>query len=139
MNADLVALAERVGKFVLKPWDVTVDGYGTGRYYAATRGKALADAWRSDAFSGSTFGEFLKFARCRRGTAWGEDYGALITVSGKPAYFVERNAAYVQFVWPDSDVILSSHPYDVLPERFRPAAYRARASIVNDTQGGVDA
>ncbi len=49
---------------IVRPWTVTVSGYGHGDYIAASRGKALADAWRSSAFEGWTFGEFLKRARC---------------------------------------------------------------------------
>lgn len=52
-------------RFVLKRYEITVGHWGKNIYLAKTRGKALADAWRSDAFNGYTFGEFLKMARCR--------------------------------------------------------------------------
>lgn len=50
----------------LKRFEVTVSGYGAGVYVTTTRGKAMADAWRCDAFGHLTFGEFLKRARCVR-------------------------------------------------------------------------
>lgn len=125
--------------FKLKRWEVSVPGYGTGIYCVPTRGKALADAWRCDAFSGVTFGEFIKFARARRATEpprWGDQ----ITVLGKPAFFVGENGQYVQFAWPDGEFVLNSHPFDVQPESYRPAAYRtpsqAASALLMDEPGG---
>jgi hypothetical protein len=109
--------------FIVKAWDVTVDGYGTGRYIAKSRGKALAKAWGCDAFSHLTYGAFLKVARCRKGEM-GPLEGKQITVGGRPAYFVSNDLQYVQFVRPGSDVVMNSHPYDVEPEEFRPSTYR---------------
>ena len=48
----------------MKMFDVTVEGYGTAVMVAQSRGKALADAWRSPAFD-CTFGDFLKIAKAR--------------------------------------------------------------------------
>lgn len=125
----LRALAARVAgskDFVLRRFIVTVSGYGEGVYLATTRGKALADAWRCDAFSGSTFGEFLKHSRCRLDT-W-QPTPDEITVSGKRALGLGHNGQYVQFVYPGKDVVLNAHPLDVLPEHFRPRAYRDAAA-----------
>lgn len=115
--------------FILKRWIVSVDWASgattTASVVAETRGKALADTWRSDAFSGSTFGEFLKYARCRRDRATPPRYGDQIMVLGKPAYFIENNRQYVRFSRPGCEVVSNAHPYDVEPEEYRPAAYRS--------------
>jgi hypothetical protein len=110
--------------FVVKSWDVFVDGYGPGYgFIAKTRGKALAGAWRCDAFNAITFGQFLKIAQCRRGQDR-PDFGRPITANGRPAFFVGSNRQYVQFVWPDGDVVFNSHPFDVEPNEVRPSTYR---------------
>lgn len=108
----------------IKAWDVTVSGYGVARYYAASRGKALAEAWRCDAFGRITFKDFLKIASCWKAMIVQSSFGAPITVDGKPAFFVERNRAYVRAVEAGSDVIGNYHPSEVLPEMYRPEEYR---------------
>lgn len=100
--------------FVVRPWTVIVSGYGHGDYIARTRGKALADAWRSSAFEGWTFAEFLKRSTCRLNRHPWERFGEAITVAGKPAFLVSSNKQYVVFVRPDSDVLMSAHPFDVI-------------------------
>ncbi|WP_232629189.1 hypothetical protein [Methylobacterium sp. Leaf118] len=47
-------------------YDVSVQGYGTEVITAPSRGKALAAAWRSDAFSHISFGAFLRITSLRR-------------------------------------------------------------------------
>lgn len=114
---------QATGALIVKRWDVTVVGYGTGAYDGASRGKALADAWRSDAFNGYTYRQFLSIANCRKGTLpdrWGDH----ITVCGKPAFFLESNRAYVRFAYPDCGVVSNAHPFDVEPEEYRPDTYR---------------
>lgn len=49
----------------LRQYEVTVEGYGSARYRAASRGKAMYEAYLSDAFSHLTFGEFMKIANAR--------------------------------------------------------------------------
>lgn len=105
---------------IVKPWKVSVSGFPCHTYYAASRGKALAKAcsdfqsYRDD----YTFKDFLKIARCWREV--GHDrFGEEITVAGLPAYLVSYNRQYIQFVRPDSDVILNSHPLDVEPPEAR--------------------
>jgi hypothetical protein len=117
---------ERAG-FLLKRWIVAVDGYGEESFTAPTRGAAMANAWRCDAFSSSTFSEFLKFARCRRDQHQPHGYGDEITVCGKPAFFVGANRQYVQIAYPGGQFVLNPHPYDVLPERYRPTTYGGQA------------
>lgn len=116
--------------FLLKRWLVSVPWASgvttTGVELATTRGKALANAWRCDAFSGSTFGAFLRHARCRRDTTTPPRYGDEITVNGKPAFFIESNRQYVRFCYPGADHVLNAHPYDVLPVSYRPDTYRDR-------------
>lgn len=54
-----------------KHWIITVPGYGEAEIFAASRGKAMAQAWRSAAFEGWTYKDFLKVARSRRGSEFG--------------------------------------------------------------------
>ena len=121
-------MAER--EFILRRYVVSVTGWGEATYLAASRGKAMADAWRSDAFSDCTFGEFLKISRCR--LDWCQPKPSEITVSGKRAFGLGHNGQYVQFVYPCAAVVLHSHPLDVMPESCRPRAYRTP----KDTQHG---
>jgi hypothetical protein len=112
----------RTQDFRLRRFEVSIMGWGSGIYLATTRGKALADAWRCDAFSGYTFGEFLKIAVCRL-----TDYQVEpveITVSGRRAFYITHDSQYVTFVRPGGEFTLVAHPFDVLPEQFRPRAYR---------------
>lgn len=111
--------------FILRRFEVTVGHYGEAIILATTRGKALADAWRSDAFNGYTFGEFLKIARARLSRY--QPKPDRITVRGKPAHGLGHNGQYVQFVYPGQDVVLNAHPLDVLPASYRPRAYREMA------------
>lgn len=112
--------------FILKRWLVTVEPYGEGVYFAPTRGKALADAWRCDAFSDLTFGQFLKIARCRRDHITPPRWGDPITVEGKPAFFLGNNRQCVQIALPGDVSVVSAHPYDVHPVEYRPDNYRDR-------------
>jgi len=118
-------------RFLLKRWTVSVrwaSGATTeSTITASTRGKALADAWRCDAFSGSTFGEFLRFASCRRSKDEPSWWGEPITVLGKPAFYLGHDGQYVHFAYPDGDHVLYAHPLDVLPMHRRPEAYRRAA------------
>jgi len=108
--------------FLIRRWDVTVQHWGNAVILAVTRGKALANAWRSDAFEGYSFKEFLGMARCRLSET--QLPAVPITVGGEPAFYIDHNRAYVEFVRPGSEHVRSAHPYDVLPERCRPLAYR---------------
>ena len=104
---------------IIKPYYVVVNGYfGYSPIFAKSRGSALAEAWRCDAFNNLSFGAFLKVARARRATA-SKRFGELLTVSGKPAFYVSHNSQYIQFVRPHSDVVLNSHPMDVEPSEAR--------------------
>jgi hypothetical protein len=105
-------MSDRSG-FLLKAWDVTVQGYGVERFYAASRGKALAKAWRCDAFNYLSLGDFLKIASAWRAMLVPEDFGEPILVSGRPAFRVGPYCSYVSFVWPFTETILNSHPADV--------------------------
>lgn len=109
--------------FILRRFVVTAGRWGEGVILATSRGAALADAWRSDAFEGYTFGEFLKFARCRLDQH--QPVPSEITVEGKPAFGLGHNGQYVQFVYPGGKFVLNAHPLDVLPETVRPKAYQS--------------
>lgn len=122
-------MVEKVtGGFMLKRWIVSVlwsSGTTTSETIVApTRGKAMADAWRYDAFSSLSFGEFLKLARCRRDTHVPPRYGDPIVVLGKPAFFIENNRQYVRAAYAGGEVVYNVHPYDVEPEEYRPDTYR---------------
>ncbi len=119
--------------FLLKNWLVSVRDRGSAQVVACTRGQALADCWRGDAFGNLTFGQFLGIARCRRAPD-PEDWGAPITVEGRPAYYAGRNSQYVKIAYPGGKFALNCHPSDVLPEQFRPAAYHTVAARPDSTQ-----
>jgi hypothetical protein len=118
-------------KCPLKNWTVTVrwasGATASANVVATTRGKALADTWRSDVFSSTTFGEFLRFASCHRARD-PEWWGAPITVEGKPAGYLGHNSQYVSVWIPGRDFALNAHPYDVLPLERRPIGYRDRVA-----------
>ena len=115
--------------FILRRYEVTVGGFSEpmrSTILAATRGRALADAWRNDIFEGYTFGEFLKIARCRLDSY--QPQPTEITVLRKRALGLGHNGQYVQFVYPGRDVVLNAHPRDVLPVSYRPRAYQGSAA-----------
>jgi hypothetical protein len=114
-----------VSGFIIKPFIVSVDGYGQSGYHARSRGKALADAWRCDAFDHLTFKGFLKIARCRLVDHNDPRFGDPITVNGRPAFFVENDRQYVRMAWPGSDHVSNAHPLEVKPIEYRPDTYRS--------------
>lgn len=122
--------------FLLKRWIVSVrwaSGAVTSEtVIASTRGKAMVDAWRCDAFCGSTFGEFLRFSSCRRDHLSPARWGDPITVQGKPAHFLYSDRQYVHFVYADEDRTLCAHPFDVLPVEYRPDTYRRLGDDVRE-------
>ena len=98
---------------IVNPYEVTVRGHPAYTYFAASRGKAQADAWRDFGVGADiNYGGFLKISRCRR-IPNPPEFGEKITVSGKPAYRIPVNFGYPCFVRPDSDVILTTHPLDL--------------------------
>ncbi|MEN5176360.1 hypothetical protein [Brevundimonas diminuta] len=100
--------------FIVKTFSVAVDGFGAMTYVAKSRGQALAKSWGDySAYRQVSFKDFLRIARAWR-TAPPVGFGRPITVSGKPAFWVGQNSQYVQFVFPNGEVILNSHPLDVV-------------------------
>lgn len=125
----------------VRPWTVYVSGFGHGDYIAPTRGNALAQAWRSSAFEGWTFGEFLKHATCRLNRSPWERFGNPITVADKPAFLIGANKQYVEFVRPGESVVFSAHPFDVQDESSHDWPYWAKrperdSSTITRLQGG---
>jgi hypothetical protein len=115
------------------PWIVSVRGYGEQTYYAGSRGKALAMAWNSDAFSGVKFGDFLKIANAYAGLGNFDLFGGYITVSGESARYVRHDRQYVYFVQPPSDVVFCSHPLDIEPPEYRAGtSYAVRAALLEE-------
>lgn len=104
-------------------WRVTVAGYGTGDYITRSRGSALAAAWRSDLFNGTTFEEFLRMADAVK-AAMPSDFGTPCTVEGKPARYFGQTRASVTVQMAGRDFLTFAHPSDVLPESLRPIGYR---------------
>ena len=113
--------------FKLRRFVVSVEGWGESTVLATTRGKALADTWRSDAFGHLSFGEFLKFARCR--LDWCQPKPTCISVGDELVWGLGNNGQYVQFVRPNGEFVLHSHPLDVLPDSYRPRAYQRTAAL----------
>lgn len=99
---------------IVQPYDVAVSGYGTDTYFAASRSKALAIAWRRADYLDLSFMEFMRRASARKAACTWERFGEAITVAGTPAFLISANKQYVQFVRPCSDVILNAHPFDVV-------------------------
>jgi hypothetical protein len=103
----------------IQPFSVSVAGFGSYTYYAASRGKALAEVWRASLVCNSwSFKDFLRSANARRDEGHPQ-FGESITVCGKPAYAVYSDRQYVHFIRPDSEAVFSSHPYDVEPPEAR--------------------
>lgn len=109
--------------FKLRRYVVSVAG-GQSTILATTRGKALSETWRCDAFSHYSFGEFLKIAGCRLDHH--QPKPDRITVSGEKAFGLGHDGQYVHFVRPGGEFVLYSHPLDVLPESYRPLCYQGR-------------
>lgn len=113
--------------FKLRRFVVSVEGRGESNVLATSRGKALADTWRSDAFGHLSFGEFLKFARCR--LDWYQPKPTCISVGGELVWGLGHNGQYVEFVRPNGEFVLHSHPLDVLPISYRPRAYQHESAL----------
>ncbi len=101
----------------IKLFEVCVNGFPPVNYAAASRGKAIAEAWRdyTHAYDVS-FKKFLKIASARR-VQEPEDFGKRIVVGGEPAYLVTgvypNPNGYVRFAREDADRTHFSHPADV--------------------------
>lgn len=120
-------MADDAPSFIMKAYDVHVRGFPAHRVYAASPGKARAKSWQEyGAVSDGSFADFLKISSVGRAVT-PEHFGAQITVNGTPGFYISSNSQYIQFVYPDADVILNAHPLDVEPESFRPDAYRGAA------------
>jgi len=99
----------------MKRWDVQVLGHQPVQFYAPTRGKAQAKAFRAyqAAYDQCTFRDFLKRSRVVRTDVVPASFGKPIKVSGKPAFMIERAGGNsLRFVWPGEDQILTSHLLD---------------------------
>lgn len=110
----------------LRRFIVSVEGYGEGSHLTTTRGKALADAWRSDVFGHLSFKDFLRVARCRLDTYQPEPVAC--TVGGKPALYFGGNRQYLSVQLEGRDFLVRAHPLDVQPEALRPDCYREVAA-----------
>jgi hypothetical protein len=104
-------------EFNMKLFDVSVVGFGSIEPFITTsRGKAFAAAYRafcsySDV---ATFKEFLKIARVRKSDRQPpKRFGDEISVMGLRAFYVGRSGQYIEFVKPNDDYTLLSHPSDV--------------------------
>lgn len=108
----------------VKPWHVTVRGYdGYGPFFAVSRGKAIADAWRCDAFCETSFKDFLKIVRCKAAEP-SKRFGERFTVNGRPARYISHDRQYVQFVYEGGDTVFNTHPLDIdQPEARRGTPY----------------
>lgn len=108
----------------IRPYSVKVNGFPAYTFFAASPGKARAEAWRSygNYSSATTFGEFLKISRVTRAAAPSE-FGREVIVAGRPAYLValSTHGNNHHFVRPDSDTVMLAHEADFvgLPDRGR--------------------
>lgn len=110
---------------LVKPWEVQVSGYGYSQipYHNTSRGGAIAEAWRSPAFEGLSFKDFLKIVRCVRAEPT-ERYGERFTINGRAARYISHNRQYVQFVYDGGKVVMNTHPLDIdQPEARRGTPY----------------
>jgi len=98
---------------ILKTYSVTVQGFSPHTFFAATPGRARVRAWHSYS-SGypCSFKEFMSISSCRRADD-PPGLGRKITVGGKPAYSVPTEHGHPEYVFPDTDVILNTHPLDL--------------------------
>ena len=101
-------------EFLLRPFAVTVEGFGTSLFHAPTRSRALADAWNAYVGAGYDvrYGDFMKIAQVRA-TMPGERFGEPILVGGRRAFYVSWDTHYVQFASPGATRHSNSHPLDV--------------------------
>lgn len=98
----------------IRTYEVRVLGFPPGNYSARSRGKALAQAWRSycSTFDDTGFAAFLRIASARQ-IPDPPRIGDRIMVGGLLATRVIGHSQYVHFMRDDSDEILCSHPLDV--------------------------
>lgn len=102
--------------FRIKQYVVAVNGYIDHTYYAASPGRARAQAWRlyQCADPNCTFRDFLRRSAARRShDQTPPRFGEAIMVAGAPAYWIRSDGHYVWFVRPGQETILLSHPNDV--------------------------
>ncbi|OCJ05277.1 hypothetical protein A6U87_14835 [Rhizobium sp. AC44/96] len=98
--------------FLLKKYDVAVQGFPAHPYDAHSPAAARVKAWHAYcSYRHCSFKEFMTISSIKRGVD-PEDYGRPIIVSGKPAFLVGRDH-YVRFVFPGETTVLNSHPLDV--------------------------
>lgn len=105
--------------FVLRMYDVEVEGYGSSVSFAKTAASARYQAWRSflEPYPDLPFLEFLQKCKARLSTMPAPaGFGRPVVVLGKPAHFVvkseESNRVY--FVYDGQDLMLPVHPSDVI-------------------------
>lgn len=101
-------------EFLLRPFAVTVEGFGTFTFHAPTRARAMADAWNAYVGAGydMPYAGFMKIAQVRS-TVPGERFGEPILVGGRRAFYVSWDSHYVQFASPGATRYGNSHPLDV--------------------------
>lgn len=121
-------------KYPTRLWDVTVRNFfscggQTSQVIAPTRGKALSRAWACDAFEGTSFKRFLQYSTCRAAELpeWWCTPMILNTGRGpENVFYLGLEGSSVKLCRA-SGVVTLAHPYDVMPENLRPAAYRTQA------------
>lgn len=106
-----------MSSFLLKRYNVLVNGFAPVTYDVATPSKARAEAFRDyqNYDDQCTFKRFLEISRVLR--SQGPDpanYGGEILVDDKPAHYVGMLGAAVKFVRPDTTQVFISHELDVV-------------------------
>lgn len=98
----------------VRTYEITVRGFPPVLYSGRSPGKARARCWRDyGTVSDASFADFLKISSIRR-VPNPPGIGDRIIVAGIPAVRVIGHGQYVHFMRDDSDVILCSHPADVV-------------------------
>ena len=99
---------------VVKRYAVRVRGWSAIIYETRTPAQARARCWRDYQILGEcSFRDFLKLSTISRAADL-TGFGRSILVGGQPAHWVGFDGQYVLFVRPGDDVVLLSHPLDVL-------------------------
>lgn len=105
---------------VVRGYRVELPGWPPSFQVARSRGQAIAHTWREYSLCFEvSFRDFLKLKVRAYRQDLGGRFGEPLTVCNHPAFYVGHNSQYIQFVRPDSDVVLNAHPLDVDPPEAR--------------------
>ena len=100
--------------FIVRAYDVIVQGFPPVQFLASSPARARARAWQSYcSYDAVSFRDFLRLSTIQRGVS-PAGFGKRILIADQVAYRVGPTGHYVPFVRDDSDTVLFSHPLDVV-------------------------